>query len=136
MVWNIKGNAAMSGKIVFDTCAILDFVNKKAGALDLDALFAGESRFISIITKLELLKFPDITPDEEKRILAFLPDIIVLPITVAIERETIEISRKTKLKLPDAIIAATAIAIGAEVVTTDPHFLNCAYPKLRILKNG
>jgi hypothetical protein len=63
----------MSGKIVFDTCAILDFVNKKAGALDLDALFSGESRFISIITKLELLKFPDITPEEEKRILVFLP---------------------------------------------------------------
>jgi predicted nucleic acid-binding protein len=118
--------------IVFDTCAILDFVNKKAGALNLDALFTGESRFISIITKLELLKYPDITPEEEKRILAFLTGIIVLPMTVEIERETIEISRKTKLKLPDAIIAAAAIAIGAEVVTTDPHFLHCPYSKLQI----
>jgi predicted nucleic acid-binding protein len=122
----------MNGKTVFDTCIILDFVNKKAGALDLYALFSGESRFISVITKLELLKYPDITPEEEKRILAFLPDITVLPITEAIERETIEISRNTKLKLPDAIIAATAIVTGAEVVSTDPHFRKCTYPKLRV----
>jgi predicted nucleic acid-binding protein len=122
----------MNGKIVFDTCDILNFVNKKSRALDLNTLFTGDSRFISIITKLELLKYPDITADEEKRILSFLPGIIVLPITVAIEQETIEISRKTKLKLPDAIIAATAIVIGAELVTTDPHFLKCTYTKLRV----
>jgi predicted nucleic acid-binding protein len=125
----------MNGKIVFDTCDILNFVNKKPRALDLNTLFTGDSRFISIITKLELLKYPDITPDEEKRILAFLQGIIVLPITVAIEQETIEISRKTKLKLPDAIIAATAIVIGAELVTSDPNFLKCTYPKLRVRGN-
>jgi predicted nucleic acid-binding protein len=113
----------------------LDFVNKKAGALDLDTLFAGESRFISVITKLELLKYPDITPEEEERILAFLPDVTILPITVAIEQATIEISRRTTLKLPDAIIAATAIVTGAEVVSTDPHFLKCTYSKLRVWKN-
>jgi predicted nucleic acid-binding protein len=57
----------------------------------------------------------------------------LLPITAEIERETIEISRKIKLKLPDAIIAA--IAIGAEVITMDPHFLNCEYSPLRVWKN-
>jgi hypothetical protein len=34
--------------------------------------------------------------------------------TETIETETIQIRRKTWLKLPDAIIAATAIAIGAD----------------------
>jgi predicted nucleic acid-binding protein len=46
--------------------------------------------------------------------------------------ETIALSRSSKLKLPDAIIGATAIVYGAEVVTNDPHFLNCRYEKLRI----
>jgi predicted nucleic acid-binding protein len=49
-----------------------------------------------------------------------------------IERETIAISRAAKLKLPDAIIEATAVVYGAAVVTSGTHFLNCTYPSLRI----
>jgi predicted nucleic acid-binding protein len=56
----------------------------------------------------------------------------LLALNTAIENETIAISRATKLKLPDAIIGATAIVYGAEVVSSDPHFLKCTYPALRI----
>jgi predicted nucleic acid-binding protein len=55
--------------------------------------------------------------------------------TETIENETLNIRRNTTLKLPDAIIAATAVAIGAEVVTSDLHFMKCAYPKLRVWKH-
>ncbi|MDR2739189.1 MAG: PIN domain-containing protein [Treponema sp.] len=50
------------------------------------------------------------------------------------ENEAIAISKATKLKLPDAIIRATVIVYGAEVISSDPHFLKYAYPALRILK--
>ncbi|MDR2588748.1 MAG: PIN domain-containing protein, partial [Spirochaetales bacterium] len=73
--------------------------------------------FVSVITKLELLKSSDITPEEERQIFDFLKLIPVLPLNTLIENETVALSRVTKLKLPDAIIAATAIVIGAEVVT-------------------
>ena len=58
---------------------------------------------------------------------------IVLDTSIIIEQETIQISRNSKLKLPDAIIAATAIIIDAEVAATDPHFADCGYPALRVM---
>ncbi|MDR3303003.1 MAG: hypothetical protein LBS86_01180 [Treponema sp.] len=39
----------------------------------------------------------------------------------------------TSLKLPDAIIGATAIALDAELLTRDPHLLKCHYPALHAL---
>jgi predicted nucleic acid-binding protein len=89
--------------------------------------------YISVITKLELLKYPNISAEEESKIRSFLVKITVLPITESIETETISISRATSLKLPDAIIGATAIALDAELLTRDPHFLKCHYSALRVM---
>jgi len=46
------------------------------------------------------------------------------------------LSRSAKLKLPDAIIGATAIVYDAKLVTRDPHFLKCQYKKLLIWDNA
>jgi predicted nucleic acid-binding protein len=121
-------------KSILDTNVIIDFINKKPSGLNLDVLLTQSYCLISFITKLELLGYSKITSEEEAYISGFLQKITILPMSEQIERETIEIRRKTKLKLPDAIIAATAIVIGADVVTSDPHFLNCTYPALRIWK--
>jgi predicted nucleic acid-binding protein len=118
--------------LVLDTNAIVDFANRKPGAIDLEALFTNHKCTTSFIVKLESLGFPLITDKEEKAVSGLLSKIPVLPSNDAIEAETIQIRRKTTLKLPDAIIAATAVVIGGEVVTKDVHFLNCAYPSLRI----
>jgi predicted nucleic acid-binding protein len=120
---------------ILDTNTIIDFVNKKYGALNFD-LFVSKNRCaISFITKLELLGFPEITKKEEQGILIFLQKIPVLTISETIENETIKIRRNVNLKLPDAIIAATAIVLDAEVVTADTHFLNCEYPALHVWKS-
>ena len=42
------------------------------------------------------------------------------------------ISVIVKLKLPDAIIGATAIVYESEIVTRYPHFLKFQYEKLKI----
>ncbi|MDR1175047.1 MAG: type II toxin-antitoxin system VapC family toxin [Treponema sp.] len=122
-------------KLAIDTNAIIDFLKQAAGAFDLLALIEEHECFVSVITKLELLKYPDMTPAEEETILDILQIVPIMPLNTDIENETIAISRATKLKLPDAIIGATAIVYKAEVVSSDPHFLNCPYPTLRILKN-
>ena len=88
--------------------------------------------FVSVIVKLELLKYPAITPYEEQIINEFLKLVPIISINSAIEDETIKLSRHSKLKLPDAIIGATAVVYDAEVVTRDPHFLECQYEKLHI----
>jgi predicted nucleic acid-binding protein len=121
-------------KLALDTNIIIDFLKQTPGAVDPLALIEEYECFVSIITKLELLKYPDITPAEEETILDILQIVPIMPMNTAIENETIAISRATKLKLPDAIIGATAIVYDAEVVSSDPHFLKCPYPALRVLK--
>jgi predicted nucleic acid-binding protein len=96
------------------------------------SLLADNDCFISFITKLETLGYPDMPLMEEINIRAFLSKVTILPTNDAIEEEAIRIRRGTNLKLPDAIIAATAVVIGAEIVTTDNDFLKCQYPVLRV----
>jgi len=121
-------------KLLLDTNVIIDFLKQNSAAVDLSSLFLQHECFTSVIVKLELLKYPDITPDEEHTVLEFLRLVPVISLNETIENETIALSRATKLKLPDAIIGATAIAYGAEVVTRDSYFLECQYKKLQIWK--
>jgi hypothetical protein len=116
---------------LLDTNAIIDFL-KQNDAFELPSIILQHECFTSVIVKLELLKYPEITQNEEQIINEFLQLFPVIPIDEAIESETIILSRLSKLKLPDAIIGATAIVCGAEIVTRDPDFLNCQYEKMHI----
>jgi predicted nucleic acid-binding protein len=115
---------------------IIDFLKQKNAAFDLSSLLLQHECFVSVIVKLELLKYPDITPDEEQAVIEFLRLVPIMPLNESVVSQTIALSRSTKLKLPDAIIGATAIVYNAEVVTRDPHFLKCQYKKLRIWENS
>ena len=119
-------------KLLLDTNAVIDFLKQKNDPLDLSSLILHHECFVSVIVKLELLKYPDITPGEEYAVTEFLRFVPVIPLNEAIENETIALSRSAKLNLPDAIIGATAIVYDAKVVTRDPHFLKCQYEKLLI----
>jgi predicted nucleic acid-binding protein len=123
-------------KLLLDTNAIVDFLKQKNDPLDLYSLILQHECFVSVIVKLELLKYPEITPGEEYAITEFLRFVPVIPLNEAIENETITLSRATKLKLPDAIIGATAVVYDAKVVTRDPHFLKCQYKKLLVWDNN
>ena len=123
-------NGIVRVQLLLDTNVIIDFLKLEKAAFDLSTLLLEHECFVSVITKLELLKYPLITPTEETTINNFLQLVPIIPINTAIENETISLSRSTKLKLPDAIIGATAIVFGAELVTRDPDFLKCQYDRL------
>jgi len=125
-------NGTIRLKLLLDTNVILNFLKKTNEIVDLPSLLLQHECFTSVIVKLELLKYPDITPDEENAVKEFLQLLPIITFSQPIENETIAISRSTKLKLPDAIIGATAIVYGAEVVTHDSHLLECQYEKLKI----
>jgi len=138
MVLHISVKSVMNGinrlKLLLDTNIIIDFLKQSGTTFNLSSLFLQHECFTSVIVKLELLKYSDITQDEEHNVLEFLRLVPIMPLNESIENETIALSRATKLKLPDAIIGATAIVYGAEVVTRDAHFLECQYKKLQIWK--
>ena len=73
----------------------------------------------SIITEMELLSFPRLSAQEEKMIRDCLSAIAVYNIDDAIKEETIRLRRIHRLKLPDAIIAATARIHAAVLLTND-----------------
>jgi predicted nucleic acid-binding protein len=74
---------------------------------------------VSQITKIELLGYQGITSHEEKAIQAFLSAVTVLGIDTAIETKTIELRKFRKVKLPDALVAATALAHSLQLLTFD-----------------
>lgn len=74
---------------------------------------------LSVITEIELLSFPALTDEEEEAIRTLLASIERLPLNDAVRDGAILLRRKNGLKLPDAVIAATAFDWGAVLLTND-----------------
>lgn len=65
--------------------------------------------YLSIIAKIELLGWMFPTPEAEAVIDEFVNSCIVIKLRSQIVAKTIEIRKNYRIKLPDAIIAATAL---------------------------
>lgn len=78
--------------------------------------------YVSVISEMELLSYSGITLDEEMQIKSFLNDCNEVTLTKEIKDKTIEIRKKYKTKLPDAIIAASAIVKNIPLITADKVF--------------
>jgi len=106
---------------LYDTNIFIDFFS---GRSRIDEIFSFDfinqnDIIISQINRIELLSHPNILPAEEKMFEFFLNSFRIININTEIEKLTIQLRRKYKLKLPDAIIASTAISENAEIVTRD-----------------
>ena len=80
---------------------------------------------ISVISKLEFLSYPDLTDDEKNAFSELLEDLTVFDLMAsdsALMQEAVAMRIDGGLKLPDAVIAATALVNGCEVITNDAHF--------------
>lgn len=72
---------------------------------------------VSPIVRIELLSFSGLTNEEEQVIEDLLSQFKLVPFLREIEDQTIQLKRKYKIKLPDTIIAATALNQDAVLVT-------------------
>ncbi|MBF8273939.1 MAG: PilT protein domain protein [Magnetococcales bacterium] len=75
--------------------------------------------FASTITEMELLSHPSLSQPEESKIRALLRDINVVDMDPDIKEQAIRLRRHQGLKLPDAIIAATALSLDGVLLTND-----------------
>jgi predicted nucleic acid-binding protein len=79
----------------------------------LDDHFPHNVRCVSVITQIELLAYPDITQEADKLIHFFLADIPIIAIEGDIAEAAIQIRQsKPHIKLPDAVIAPSALALN------------------------
>ena len=108
-----------SERFVIDTNIFILRINDRLAEL----LPRGEI-ICSVITEIELLSFPELTSSEETLIRAALAKVVIYGIDQDIKEEAIRLRRKSRLKLPDVIIAATAICHDAVLVTNDAELYN------------
>lgn len=110
----------MSGnKFVLDTNVIINHLggNEKA-----EALLDQATIYISSITYTELLSASSLTPGEEQIVRHYLSSVHIVHTNDFIANEAALLRRGYKLKLPDAIIAATTIYLDLPLVTFDTDF--------------
>lgn len=102
----------MEPKYLIDTCAVIKYLNNlfSTEAISfMDKLVDDDSK-VSFITKIELLVWKTSNPDDIKIRYDFLNGSEILYINEKIIDIAIKIRRDTNIKIPDAIIAATAIS--------------------------
>ncbi|MCB1200811.1 MAG: type II toxin-antitoxin system VapC family toxin [Leptospiraceae bacterium] len=106
-------------KAVFDTNILIDFLNGKPAAKQ--ELEAYDKKFISIITYIEILVGSE--SDEETLLLKnFLSNFKLIPVNKNLSLLAVEARQKYKLKIPDAIIWASAETEETILVTRDKVF--------------
>nr|WP_294946571.1 type II toxin-antitoxin system VapC family toxin [uncultured Mucilaginibacter sp.] len=118
----------MSGKeILVDTNIILHLFD---GSEELANFLQGKDIYVSFITELELLGYKSITQKEEEQIVELLDDCSIISMSSLVKEKYIEIKRKYNLKLPDAVIIASAIAFDMPFITADTDSKNITELKL------
>ena len=126
----------MNGKtLLLDTNAVIMLLDNEKYSRFLDDHFPNNVRCISVITQIELLSYPNITQEADELIRSFLTDIPIIAIEGGIVEAAIQIRRsKPLIKLPDAVIAATAIDFDALLITNDVDLLKLRWPGLHAVK--
>jgi len=120
-------------RFILDTNSVI-FLTTKGNIIPSDLLdeFNNAELFISVISEIELLSKPTLSKEEEEKLRAFFSDrISIINITNSIKEKTIELRRTKILKLPDCIIAATAIDLDAVLITNDLQLLNISLPDFK-----
>lgn len=107
----------MSGNSIFiDTNIVLYLLS---GDDTIAGFLNDKTVFLSFITELELLGYKEISTEELLKVESLLADSTIIDINSEIKKIVIEIRKSNKIKLPDAIIAATSHYLNIPFMTSD-----------------
>ena len=114
---------------VLDSTIIIDHLNGVARATAL--IDAAESPVISIVTWIEVMTglLDEGSETRGRRLMAAFE---LVPLSAEIAEETVRVRRERRLKLPDAIILATARARGLTLVTRNTKDFSIDDPSIRV----
>ncbi len=108
----------MSGDNVVLDSNIMIYLSQGKIPVD-DLIRNGISYFISAITYMEVMGYKFESRSEEKAVSNLVDLFTIIYIDDKISRKVVEIRKKHKIRLPDAIICATAIEHKAILYTND-----------------
>jgi predicted nucleic acid-binding protein len=106
----------MAGKYLIDTNTVIDYLDNKLPATGANMLDA-EELDISVITRMELLAWPNIKSEQISILNQFINSVVVWGLDEPVILKGIEVRKEYHIKLPDAIIAATALVYNLSLVT-------------------
>lgn len=100
--------------VLLDSCILIDFLS---GREEARSYLAGvDAAAISLVTWMEVI-VGAATPDEDAVIRGFLSAFNILPVDGPVAEEAVVLRRTRRMKLPDAIIFATARVHGRSLAT-------------------
>ena len=116
-------------KALFDTNILIDYLNgSEEAAVEMGRY---HERLISVITAMEVLAGAQ-TAEQEDVIEMFLRDFRLVELSRAIMREAVDLRRTQRVRLPDAMIWATARIESALIVTRNTKDFPPTEPGVRI----
>ena len=116
-------------RILCDTNVLIHLLNNNTDVVE---FLHQKSVFISFITELELYG-QKMSPTEMKIVDTLIDSCIVMDLIQPVKKIVIQLKQKYKIKLPDAIIAATSIYYEIPLATFDSDFQNIEELKLVLL---
>ena len=107
-----------SDAVVVDTSVIINHLN---GQYRLEEL-GTDAICYSIISYIEIFAYPHLTKSMAKKIERLLQAMIRVDLDVELAKIAVSLRKNYRLKVPDAIIAATAEYLGLPLISFDLHF--------------
>jgi predicted nucleic acid-binding protein len=110
----------MGIKYLWDTNTVIYYLQQQfsPGAEKfMDEILMGEQPIISAISEIELICWKTATEKDLQLLNNFIGDAHVIELEKPIKQKTAEIRKAHKIKLPDAIIAATAIVYDLTIIS-------------------
>ena len=120
---------------LYDTNIIIYYLQQQfpvATEIFIDSLIQKQSPVISVITEIELLCWNGSLENDIEVLKSFIGETIVIPLEQDVKLRTIEIRKKYKLKMPDAIIAASALVHDLTFLTRNLNDFKLI-PELKII---
>ena len=106
-----------------------------SGDVVLAELLQGQNLYISIITEIELYAYHSNSSSAGQVLNNLLESVSIINIDEKVKVSTIEIRKQAKIKLPDSIIAASAIAFNLPLITADKGFKKVQHLDLILFEN-
>ncbi|NQZ06323.1 MAG: type II toxin-antitoxin system VapC family toxin [Algicola sp.] len=113
---------------LFDTCILIDYLNGLPQAKKELSLY--ENKAISQITWMEVMV--GTTPDNKAQTRAYLEQFHVIDIDKPISEMAVIIRKSERVKLPDAIIWASAKHNNLNLVTRNTKDFSSDHPGIRV----
>lgn len=113
-------------KYLLDTCFIIELYNGHQEVIkiieqnNIDLTLCA----ISPINRMEVLGFGNLADNDTQNLEKLLDHLTNLPLNRTIENTVINLKKRHKIKLPDAIVLATALTHKLELLSLDTGLIN------------